>query len=918
MVHPPQSVFGGMGGKKKKKKKKNKRRQSDQSRSSQHHEHVEEQSSSHPPENDAARDKGEIRFVLPRAKSKGSGKLLPYLFERQLDQPTEVQDIEEVVSKVKSDEAEQRIDESIDDILFSGKKKKNEQPSKSLQHDDTKSTHHELSNNHDIDDKKKSKQNKLEESPRKINARSVQDAVQDKIGRRPRANSTDGELNLPRHGLCDEHIILESHKWDILRLYNNNRSALHNPPPPRGMVNLGNTCFLNATLQCLLYMPSFCHSITSLPASCYESNGGGKHARGQKITMILRHLSRMAHGIAAMEKNEPPRTKAIAPKSIVNAITSFKTGGHRFRPGRQEDAHELLVHLLDAMHEGELFAAGINPHSSGWRDRLPIPRLDETTFVHRIFGGYFRSQLRCKCGYKSNTYDPFLDLALEVSKKHIHSIETAFDEFTRKEKLDSDNRWKCSGCNKHVCPTKHLSVFRPPLSLCVHLKRFDFGGFGFGRGGWGGGYGHRHNKGLSMMGGGGSKINKPIQFPAKLNLPLSDSRVCEYNLTGIIVHVGNSATSGHYTAFVKKPGDSKTWYHMDDSFVEEVSEKTVLKQRDVYVLFYSRREVKLEFPQPPREPVLKNGVKHDTNHADINGVTPNGSLPSKQKECTVDKITVPTNNDLLSAPQDATKISSKSKNTPNHTPTKQTSAARSLHFDFSSSVDEVQSLTPKSTSTTSPPNDSSAIKHAHEADSHSSASESDSSDSVPASSQKNHLMNIKKSLEYASKDQTVHSSEKKKPSKPVTVMKSNNVEVVLSRKKKRAWKPQEAAKVNSEKANVLLGNIAVGGWNDYDDDIVEVKVPKPQKNKKDPRDVSLRDMATQAMQSADRSRKRSMHLDKWDAALDEGRVSDNVISDLLCFYATNTQILSYINMKTMCSASRQRRSKPRIQISTTS
>jgi uncharacterized UBP type Zn finger protein len=66
----------------------------------------------------------------------------------------------------------------------------------------------------------------------------------------------------------------------------------------------------------------------------------------------------MAHGIIAIEQNASPKTNAIAPKAIVNAITSCKTGGYRFRLGRQEDAHELLVHLLDAMHEGELFAAG--------------------------------------------------------------------------------------------------------------------------------------------------------------------------------------------------------------------------------------------------------------------------------------------------------------------------------------------------------------------------------------------------------------------------------------------------------------------------------------------------------------------------------------------------------------------------------
>jgi hypothetical protein len=101
--------------------------------------------------------------------------------------------------------------------------------------------------------------------------------------------------------------------------------------------------------------------------------------------------------------------------------------------------------------------------------------------------------------------------------------------------------------------------------------------------------------------GGGSKINKAMDFPAQLKVPLSDGRKCEYELTGIVVHLGNSATSGHYTAFVRKPGQggSLKWFHMDDSFVEAVSENHVLKQKGAYVLFYCRTEVKLELPSPP-------------------------------------------------------------------------------------------------------------------------------------------------------------------------------------------------------------------------------------------------------------------------------------------------------------------------------
>jgi hypothetical protein len=57
----------------------------------------------------------------------------------------------------------------------------------------------------------------------------------------------------------------------------------------------------------------------------------------------------------------------------------------RFRLGRQEDAHEYLRCVLDAMHEA--FLKHIRPK--------PAPELASTTFVHRIFGGKLRSQVGC-------------------------------------------------------------------------------------------------------------------------------------------------------------------------------------------------------------------------------------------------------------------------------------------------------------------------------------------------------------------------------------------------------------------------------------------------------------------------------------------------------------------------------------------
>jgi hypothetical protein len=204
-----------------------------------------------------------------------------------------------------------------------------------------------------------------ETEQRHLSGLSVEDAVRDKAGCRPRANSTDGELNLPQRGLCDERAVLESHRWTI---YYDDRRDL----PPRGFLNLGNTCFLNSTLQCLAHLPPFCQSLLALTqsspsplslASQSAYHNGKKEASspGKRITWMLRSLFQLVH--SGRDANSNNKTQAIAPRAIVNALPSIGTcgsrNGYKFRLGRQEDAHEFLVHLLDAMQDGELRAAGM-------------------------------------------------------------------------------------------------------------------------------------------------------------------------------------------------------------------------------------------------------------------------------------------------------------------------------------------------------------------------------------------------------------------------------------------------------------------------------------------------------------------------------------------------------------------------------
>ena len=166
-----------------------------------------------------------------------------------------------------------------------------------------------------------------------LSGRSVEDAVRDRVGCRPRSNSTDGELNLPQRGLCDERTVLESYQWRFDRC-DVGRGK------PKGFNNLGNTCYLNSTLQCLAYIPPFCQSLLTLSSSRNAQETTRGPSQGKKITLMLKNLFTRVHAANGSSG------LSIAPRQIVSAVPLLSTigskGRYRFRPGRQEDSHEFL------------------------------------------------------------------------------------------------------------------------------------------------------------------------------------------------------------------------------------------------------------------------------------------------------------------------------------------------------------------------------------------------------------------------------------------------------------------------------------------------------------------------------------------------------------------------------------------------
>nr|AAH84261.1 Usp36 protein [Xenopus laevis] len=209
-----------------------------------------------------------------------------------------------------------------------------------------------------------------------------------------------------------------------------------------GLQNLGNTCFLNATVQCLTYTPPLANYLLSKEhtSNCQQSG----------FCMLCIMQNHLIQVFANSGNNVKP----------VSFIRELKRIARHFRFGSQEDAHEFLRYTIDAMQKACLNGyARLDRHSQA------------TSLVHQIFGGYLRSRVTCSiCKNVSDTYDPYLDIALEI--RNVPNIVCALEMFVKSDILSGENAYMCARCKKKVPASKRFSVHRDSNVLTLSLKRF--------------------------------------------------------------------------------------------------------------------------------------------------------------------------------------------------------------------------------------------------------------------------------------------------------------------------------------------------------------------------------------------------------------------------------------------------------------
>lgn len=390
-----------------------------------------------------------------------------------------------------------------------------------------------------------------------------------------------------------------------------------------GLTNLGNSCYINCVLQCLVATPVLTNfffngtidfASASAPYKEYINKSNRLGTKGAVTTTLVKLMNDMFKS----------RGKYFTPSDFKKVIGTYSPG-QQFATFEQQDCIEFLNFILDSVHEDlnrkRLDNASecaklveLSPEDEKQREVLPVRLASAIEWERYLalnlsvivdnFQGQYLSRLRCLiCNLTSTTYNSFSILSLPIPETLGTKRLTLFDcldFFTETELLDDDNKWHCPVCKTFTRLTKKIIITRLPSVLIIHFKRF------------------------SQSEGRFKKLDTFIDYPVDSPLDLtpywpsvatylddnsrhkmdagSEERYLEtlpernqkppfiYKLYGVVNHFGN-LTTGHYTSYVHKAGigrNEHNWYYFDDSKYTPGCSVSKVLNANAYCLFFKR------------------------------------------------------------------------------------------------------------------------------------------------------------------------------------------------------------------------------------------------------------------------------------------------------------------------------------------
>ncbi|CAN8030243.1 unnamed protein product [Ixodes persulcatus] len=364
----------------------------------------------------------------------------------------------------------------------------------------------------------------------------------------------------------------------------------------RGLMNLGNTCFMNCIVQALTHTP--------LLRDYFLADRHVCQFQDDPAMCLVCEMSRL------FQEFYCGKSTPHIPYRLLHLVW---THARHLAGYEQQDAHEFFIATLDVLHRHckvvDLFIfsgtngiSSTNPHHCN-------------CIIDQIFTGGLQSDVVCQsCKGVSTTIDPFWDISLDLGpSSHLQqlmphpdaedseptSLLDCLERFTRPEHLGSSAKIRCGQCQSYQESTKQLTMKKLPVVCSFHLKRFE------------------HSRSFHK------KISSLISFPQYLDMspfmsssprapeavaqapegaqepsrpchdnkfplvPLGSHRYC---LFAVVNHSGTIET-GHYTAYIRQHRDR--WFKCDDHLITRASLQDVLDSEG-YLLFYHKQILEYE------------------------------------------------------------------------------------------------------------------------------------------------------------------------------------------------------------------------------------------------------------------------------------------------------------------------------------
>ena len=366
---------------------------------------------------------------------------------------------------------------------------------------------------------------------------------------------------------------------------------LYKFPPLIGLNNIGATCFMNATLQCLSQTKNLSNYFLK---KVNQDKIYQKQNQTNELQLCPIYLELIQN---LWDKNNI--NKSFSPNKFMNVIEEMNP---LFKKGQAGDSKDFIIFILEQLHR-ELK----KPVSNIIANEEPLNQYDkinafnnflaefskECSILSDLFFGINETTnicLNCKNYYESKklsypicyNYGIFncLIFPLEEVKnmknnllKNNNQINinidnnrvTIYDCFYYNQKSDlftGENKNYCNVCKKLWDSIYTSRIFSAPNILILILNR---------------GKGNIFNVKLDF-----NEVIDITQFVIQKDKPQ-----LIYSLYGVITHIGESGPNAHFMASCKSPVDNK-WYRYNDAMVNPINniQKEIIDFGTPYILFY--------------------------------------------------------------------------------------------------------------------------------------------------------------------------------------------------------------------------------------------------------------------------------------------------------------------------------------------